>query len=178
MEVWKDIKGYEGRYQISNCGRVKSLNYHKENREAILVPKVTKTGYLIIGLWCDKKKKFFPIHRLVAKAFIAPFDGEQVNHIDADKANNHVENLEWCTARENTLHAIKLGLFDDSAKKLAKANVERSKAVEVTNLQTGEILKFASTREAARMLNINRWRLINHLRGIGCRVKNYTACYC
>ena len=59
MEVWKNIKGYEGRYQISSYGRVKSLNYHKENREAILVPKVTKTGYLIIGLWCDKKKKFF-----------------------------------------------------------------------------------------------------------------------
>ena len=167
MELWKDIKGYEGRYQISSYGRVKSLNYHKENREAMIVPKVTKTGYLIVGLWRDKKKKFFPIHRLVAKAFIAPFDGEQVNHIDADKAN-----------RENTLHAIKLGLFDDSAKKLANANVERSKAIKVTNLQTGEILKFASTREAARILNVNRWQLINHLKGIGCRVKNYTACYC
>lgn len=178
MEIWKDIQGYEGRYQISNYGRVKSLNYHRERREVILMLKKTRTGYLVIGLRDGVKKKFFSVHKLVAMAFIPPYNGEQVNHIDADKTNNHVENLEWCTAKENTLHAIKLGLFDGSSRKLAEANMARRKAVRLTNIDTGEVREFASTREAARVMNLNRWQLIALLKGNGNRIARYTACYC
>lgn len=85
MEIWKDIQGYEGRYQISNYGRVKSLNYHRERREVILMLKKTRTGYLVIGLRDGVKKKFFSVHKLVAMAFIPPYNGEQVNHIDATR---------------------------------------------------------------------------------------------
>ena len=173
MEMWKDIQGYEGRYQISNCGRVKSLNYHREHREVVLASKKTKDGYAVVGLSNGINRKFFPVHRLVAMAFIPPFNGEQVNHIDADKTNNHVENLEWCTAKENTLHAIRLGLFASSMKKLADANIARSKAVQLTNIDTGEIINFVSIREAARTLNLNRWQLTSLLRGHGKRIKRY-----
>lgn len=178
MEIWKDIQGYEGRYQISNYGRVKSLHYHKEHREAILALKKTRRGYWIIGLWNGVKKKFFSVHRLVAMAFIPPYNGEQVNHVDADKTNNHVENLEWCTAKENTLHAIKLGLFCDSSKKLAEANMARRKAVEATNIDTGETMRFVSLREAARTLKIDRKDIYRHLKGLSKRVKRYRVCYC
>ena len=176
MEIWKDIQGYEGRYQISNYGRVKCF-YRNKNGDELKV-KTSRTGYKVAKLTKNGKRKWMSVHRLVAMAFIPPYSGEQVNHIDADKTNNHVENLEWCTAKENTLHAIKLGLFDDSSQKLAEANMARRKAVEATNIDTGEIIKFISMREAARMLNIDRKDIYRHLKGLSKRVKRYKICYC
>ena len=115
QEIFKDIKGYEGLYKISNKGRVKALtawsgNYYKAkyiNKEKILTPTDNGKGYLIIGLCKRGKRKNFYIHRLVAEAFIKnPNNLPQVNHIDYDKTNNNVNNLEWISQAENIKYSV------------------------------------------------------------------------
>ena len=103
MEEWRDIKGYEGKYQVSNLGRVKSLKNCKGNcREKILKLRPNKNGYIRIELYIYGKNKKFPVHRLVAAAFIPnPDNYKEVNHKDEDKTNNRVDNLEWCTRKYN-----------------------------------------------------------------------------
>ena len=96
-EIWKPIEGYEGLYEISSYGRVKSLR-----RNIILIPKKELTGYLRCNLYLNKNMKTVSIHRLVAQAFIPnPDNLPQVNHKDEDKSNNRVDNLEWCTVKYN-----------------------------------------------------------------------------
>ena len=98
-EIWKDIKNYEGLYQISNLGRVKSLWY---GREKILIPVKLKNGYLRVILCKNGILKTYYVHRLVAEAFLDnPNNLPQVNHKDENKQNNNVENLEWCTNEYN-----------------------------------------------------------------------------
>lgn len=100
-EVWKDIKGFEG-YQISNRGRVKSLNYRHTRKERILQQRLNRYGYCQARLYKNGKHYTFVVHRLVAIAFIAnPNEKPQVNHLDECKINNCAENLEWATAKEN-----------------------------------------------------------------------------
>lgn len=107
-ELWTIIDCYAKHYDISTFGRVKSI---KDGKEKILMPFFDKDGYLQIALSKNGIVKKFKIHRLVAQAFIANPDGKpQVNHIDGNKFNNHVSNLEWCTNRENNIHAVKTGL--------------------------------------------------------------------
>ena len=102
-EIWKDIKEYEGLYQVSNKGRVKSLNYGNKGEEIIMEASTDKDGYKILGLRKEGKKKMKKVHRLVAEAFISnPNNLPQVNHMDEDKSNNKVDNLEWCDAEYNT----------------------------------------------------------------------------
>lgn len=108
-EIWKPIIGYEGLYEISNLGRVKSLpKYHKTRFSGyikkckILKPRIDSYGYLMVALCKDKKQKNFLIHRLVAKHFIAnPNNYDSINHKDECKTNNNVNNLEWCTRYYN-----------------------------------------------------------------------------
>ncbi len=121
-EIWKDIKGYEGLYQVSNLGRVKSLDkivksanqygaiFTRKKKGKILKPFSTMSGYLQVTLY-DEERKNFLIHRLVAKNFIANTKKlPEVNHIDGNKNNNMFTNLEWVTKLENQQHAIKTGL--------------------------------------------------------------------
>ena len=98
-EIWKDILGYEGLYQVSNLGRVKSLKYGKEK---ILKPRKNTKGYLSIKLYKNGLKKTYYVHRLTAQTFIPnPNDLTEINHKDEDKENNRVENLEWCDRKYN-----------------------------------------------------------------------------
>lgn len=107
-EIWKDIKGFEGKYQISNCGRVKSLKRSGRKLEKILILTLGKRGYWTIGLYNKQKVKRRPIHRLIAETFIPnPLNKREVNHKDSDKLNNKIENLEWVTPSENSKHAVK-----------------------------------------------------------------------
>lgn len=97
MEIWKEIEGYEGLYEVSNLGNVKSLISGK-----ILKPKKDKDGYLYVGLYQQGKQKAHKVHRLVAQTFLNTQNTyTEVNHKDEDKTNNIVDNLEWCTRSYN-----------------------------------------------------------------------------
>lgn len=116
-EIWRDVVGAEGLYQVSNWGRVKSLNYHRTGQEQILKPQKTKYGYLTVNLYKGEKMKTCKVHRLVSTAFIPnPDNLPQVNHINEVKTDNFVflnedgsvdfskSNLEWITAKKNCNH--------------------------------------------------------------------------
>ena len=99
-EVWKDVEGYEGLYQVSNFGKVYSLPRAKA-KGGVLKPQINK-GYERVILLKERKIETFSVHRLVATHFIEnPNKYEVINHIDENKANNFVDNLEWCTQAEN-----------------------------------------------------------------------------
>lgn len=124
IEVWKDIKDYEGFYQVSNLGRVKSLSrsihdsrgYMVHLKEKIKKPSFDKNGYPQIGLCKNGTVITRKIHRLVAEAFISnPENKPEINHKDEDKTNNCVSNLEWVTEKENVNYGY-------GAKRRAKSN--------------------------------------------------------
>ena len=101
-EVWKDIKDYEGIYQISNFGRVKSLNYKSTGPEKIMKLQEHKNGYFTVMLYKDGRQKRVLVHRLVAEVFIAnPYNLPCINHKDENTSNNHISNLEWCSYKYN-----------------------------------------------------------------------------
>lgn len=120
MEIWKDIKGFEGYYQISNYGNVRSLTRFdgiRERKGQQIKPVLKYNGYLQVGLRKNCSRKYVSIHRLVAIHFIDnPENKTQVNHIDCNKQNNHVSNLEWVSSKENLLHAREHGLRDNMPK--------------------------------------------------------------
>jgi hypothetical protein len=108
-EEWKDIKGYEGLYQVSNLGRVKSLKFKGKNRELILSQGKQSNGYLFVSLVKNKKIKTKRVHRLVAEAFITNINNyPSVNHINENKEDNSVCNLEWCSVYYNNTYGTKL----------------------------------------------------------------------
>lgn len=118
-EEWKDIEGYEGRYQVSNCGRIRSfltkgvrnkVEMYDESSH-IIKPILDTFGYHVVNLRKNNGMKGIKIHRLVAKAFIPnPNNLPQVNHKDGNKQNNNLDNLEWVTAKENIAHSFSTGL--------------------------------------------------------------------
>lgn len=136
MEIWVDVEGYEGRYQISNFGNVKRMEmiflraYNKYvKRGELLKLRTEKTGYVRVTLGKNGKQKIYYVHRLVAKHFKEKKEiHTQVNHIDGDKENNHADNVEWCTPSENTKHAYDTGLKvarTGTNSKLSKLNEEQ-----------------------------------------------------
>lgn len=122
-EIWKDIENYEGLYQVSNLGRVKSLPRNTAHLR-IMTPRKDRGGYLYIGLTKNGINKSKKVHRLVAQAFIPNVDNKPtVNHKNGVKTDNNVENLEWATQKEQAQHAVKIGLWkweEESKRKLSK----------------------------------------------------------
>ena len=113
-EIWKDVKGYEGLYQVSNKGNVRRIGAHRyafgeyffDKSIKPLSPIKKENGYMYVSLSLKRKRKNFFVHRLVAETFIPnPENLPQVNHKDFTRDNNCVENLEWCTAQYNTLYS-------------------------------------------------------------------------
>lgn len=141
MEEWRDIEGYEGKYQISNLDNVKSLNYCNTKKAKNLKHIKDKDGYLLVCLSKNGSKKLFKVHRLVAEAFLDnPNNFPQVNHKNEVKTDNRVENLEWTTREKN----INFGTRTERCKR------KLSKKVRGTNIVSGEVIVFPSTVEAGK----------------------------
>ena len=157
MEEWKDIKGYEGKYQVSNIGNVKSLNYNHTHKEKIL--KLGKADsffkYCTVDLFKDGKHNRHFVHRLVAQEFIPnPNNLPQVNHKDGNKLNNKVTNLEWITQSENVKHAYETNLIK-----------HKRKAVNQYDLNGRFIKKWNGVREIQRILGYSSGALCDCCKG-------------
>lgn len=151
-EIWKDIKGYEGLYQISNLGNVKSLNYRNTDEEKILKQIKHSKGYLQVGLCKNGKTKKYTTHRLVAEHFIPnPNNLPQIDHINTNKTDNRVENLRWCTIKENNNNPLTID-------KISKPIIQFSKDGEL-------IRKWNSAMDVQRELGIKQNNISNCCKG-------------
>lgn len=170
-EIWRDIEGYEGKYQVSNLGRIKSLKNRHGYREKILKQLLTHHGYKQV-MFCDKnngkKDKRYMVHRLVAEAFIPnPENYPIINHKDENRTNNRVDNLEWCTYKYNSNYGNcrekiskshkgeknpMYGRTGDKNPMYGKNGGKHQRAKGVKCLTTGEV--FASISEATNKYNV------------------------
>jgi hypothetical protein len=162
IEIWKDIKGFEELYQVSNFGRLKRLqrkivtkdNVSKTLPKKILLQYINRKGYSVITLNKNKKGiiSTHSIHQLVAKAFISnPNNKYTVNHINGIKTDNRVENLEWATQRENVKHA-----YDTGLKKCMKGSKNHSAKLTETDVkQIRRLLTHNTQRELARVFKVS-----------------------
>lgn len=159
MEVWREIDGCPG-YEVSNTGKVRNTNYHRQG--IVKEVAVTTKGfgrYKSVHLSVNGKAVTKRVHRLVAEAFIPnPEDKVQINHIDGDKMNNNVENLEWCSPKENAEHASRTGLVDERT-------ASQSTKIRVTEISTGKQMVFPSICEAARTLELDQGNISYCLKG-------------
>jgi len=156
-EIWKDIEGYEGLYQISNLGRIKTISRQGTNTRFIK-KDIRKDGYIQVHLTKNSKMKNFLLHRLIAQTFIPnPNNFKYINHKDGNKQNNDISNLEWCTSSQNIFHAYNAGL------------INRRKKVNQYDKNNNLINTFESVNEASRVTHIDR----SHI-GACCRKAN---CY-
>lgn len=155
MEIFKDIEGYEGLYQVSNLGRVKSLNYWRTKKERILKPRYNCSGYLHVTLCIDHIQKNHRIHRLVCNAFLTnPDNKETINHINGIKSDNRLDNLEWATLSENMRHAFNTGLYKGSMLgKLGKDNIQSIPIIQY-DLNYNFVYEFSGFNEAQRKTGI------------------------
>lgn len=120
QEIWEKVNLplYCDYYMVSNYGRVKRIRYLNpksgeiSEKDFLLKQSISRNGYSVVGMRCNNKEKICRVHRLVALTFIEnPYNYTQINHIDGNKQNNNVSNLEWCNPHQNISHAIKTGLF-------------------------------------------------------------------
>lgn len=170
-EIWKPVGGYEGLYEVSNFGRIKSLNCYNYKYPRIMKLGKRTDGYLCVGLSKNNQTKTKSVHRLVAEAFIPnPDNLEMVNHKDENKTNNNVDNLEWCTRAYNQLYSIGLHperkqLFADNFKNPSpyteKGVPHKYKQnVAITDEQGNLIRVFGNASEAGKILGLNSGNIV------------------
>ncbi len=168
-EIWVDVKDYEGLYQVSNCGRIKSLeryeqcgNHLRIRRERILKPIINDYGYIVVNLFKKRKITQYQVHRLVAEAFIPnPYDLPEVNHKDEDTKNNSVFNLEWCTHYYN----INYGTRTKRATETQLNRKDSSKTVLQYTTDGQFVKEYPSVKEAARQNGFNFGHIASCCRG-------------
>ena len=169
-EQWRDIKGFEGLYEVSNLGRVRTkprkilqrfkYNYHTLPVKERILKQHKLRGYYGVGLWKDNKMYNKQVHRLVALTFIDnPNNYPIVNHKDGNKLNNRIDNLEWCTYSHNTNEAYRLGLNNISEKhieQIRKLGYKSGKKVAQMDLEGNIIKIYNSGRQASLELGISQ----------------------
>lgn len=149
-ELWRDVVGYEGLYQVSNFGRVKSLNYHRSGEPRIIAQRQDRYGYKAVNLSKDGAARQVSVHRLVATAFIPNPDYlPQVNHKDEDKTNNTADNLEWCTNKYN----MNYGTHNE------RCAAGIAKPILQIDLKTGKLTLWQSATHAANVLGQDRRKI-------------------
>lgn len=170
-EKWTPVAGYEGLYEVSDQGRVKSLgrlirskgNGHRNIPERVLKPCMNPNGYAMVALCKDGVIERVGIHRVVAKAFIPEVEGKPfVNHINAVRNDNRACNLEWCTQKENIQHAVRIGT---------------KKPPQGKQLVRSDGVIFESITAAARAIGSPHSNIQFHLKGERNHVKGYTFAY-
>jgi hypothetical protein len=173
MEIWKKVKGYERLYEISSYGRIRSIDKivnnqfkHYFKKGKMLSPRSGKLNYLGIILSNDGIKKRYYIHRLVAENFlIKNNENEVVNHKDFNTKNNNVNNLEWCTQKQNIKHSSKYGRMINPPSQIPK------------KIKSNFGIVYNSLKEAGELLNINSSSICNQLKGRRSSVKGYIFKY-
>ena len=173
-EIWKDIKGYKGEYQVSNKGRIRSLDRYKYQKgryglmKRIYKGKILKfdndkDGYCIVKLRHKIAKR---VHRLVAQAFINnPYNKPQINHKDGNKQNNDVNNLEWVTAQENTIHAYNTGLIHYHVRKKGNLSSNSKKRLQIDKKTGKTINEYSCAAEAERKTGIKKQNIADCCKG-------------
>lgn len=171
-EQWKEIAGFEGRYEVSNKGKVRSLISAANGRSLLkkdyrILQPGDYRGYKRVSLTSSNgKRKFFMVHRLVLSAFMPIENNMMVNHIDGNKENNSLENLEWCTCSENMKHAYRLGLEKPCVNGLQK---------HIKAIKGGKVVgTFSSIRELCRTLKLDRRSVQRVINGKYKHTFNYT----
>ena len=164
-EEWRDIKGYEGRYQVSSFGRIYSCY-----SGICLKIHTREDGYTRVSLYKNNRYKSFLVHRLVAEAFISnPNNYTQVNHKDENKQNNRVENLEWCTARYNTNYGTHNKRVSDSLKgKSISEETKKKISLSVSGSKNGFYGKHHTEESRRKMSNTRKGKSPNNRRKVQC----------
>ena len=176
-EIWKPVRDYEGLYEVSNLGRVKSLSkFHCTSKnhsslgywskEKILKPQIDINGYKYVRLYNGDKWKYFKVHYLVAKTFIPNVNNEPtVDHIDRNKQNNEVSNLRWASYVEQANNKDKTNIIKKMKKFGKKKYPNRAEKIKQFNKNNEYIKTFNSSREASRLLNISETSISNCVNG-------------
>ena len=177
MEIWKDIKGYEG-YQVSNEGRIRTYNKttytekhgvrHWQNR--VLSQKTAKDKAMRVELWKDGKHNTVLVHRIVALTFLGepPESNMTVNHIDGNRKNNHVENLEWLSLADNIRHGFRTGLYSSTFKPITLID-ENDNEFKFVSLAEGN--RFLGRPNSYLGMAIRKKYRITDAKGVRYRIK-------
>lgn len=186
MEIWKDIIGYEGLYKVSNLGNIMSLEKHiinhSDERIQIRPPKLLKQhknqfGYMKVWLYKNSKRKEYAVHRLVAMAFIDNLENKPcVNHIDNNRENNNVNNLEWCTYKENNQWAEIQGRREFTKEWREKISATRKTKPVIGIDDEGNEIFFAKVRDVKKE-GFDPKAIIRCCKGLQHKSKGYTWKY-
>jgi len=172
LEEWKDIPGYEGLYQASDTGKVKSLskrswngNGYYRTKEKIFKDRVTRKGYLEVVLWNNRKPKSHKVHRLVMATFIGPSQ-LQVNHRNGIKSDNRLQNLEYCTGSENVKHAYKTNLASNAGERHPGHILRKNQVMEIRKKFNPHKYNIEEVEKTATTYGVSNKTIINVIKRI------------